>query len=107
MSAAFVAPLEREGNTSFVPTARFELFIGLTFLVIVGPNQYDWLKCSKPQWQPGRPGTPEERAVANRAIEILNKEHGQRVEDSRPAMIASWRKAAAELGFNPDTFLTE
>lgn len=93
------------GASPLAGLASFELFFGCIHLVIVGPNEKDWLKVSRPHWGKGKPGTTAERNVARRAVEILNAEHRRRVDDSMSAMIAAWRRAAAELGHNPDTFL--
>jgi hypothetical protein len=84
----------------------WELFVGCIKLAIVGPNEKEWLSVSKPEWSANtKPGTADERKVARRAIEILNTEHPTDYEGGMPIMIAAWRRAATEFGFNPDTFL--
>lgn len=68
----------------------WELHVGTVQLFIVGPGPAAWLACSESVYS-GQIGTDEERAIARRAVILLNREHLQD-KDAGPAEI----KAALE-----------
>ena len=54
------------------PVEKWEICVGTVQIFIVGPNEDDWLACSKPNYKKRIPGTKREHEIALRAVEILN-----------------------------------
>ena len=55
---------------------NWHLHVGTVQLFIVGDARNAWLACSVPQYARGeKVGTDEERAIAQRAVEILKHRH--------------------------------
>lgn len=72
-------------QTAVASLHAWELHIGTVQLFICGPGPDAWLACSDPCYS-GQIGTDHERAVARRALLILNREHLQN-KDAGPEEI--------------------
>lgn len=79
---------------------NWHLFTGTVHLFIVGDAANAWLPCSSPEYRHGQlPGTPEELAIATRAIEILQEEQNQNPEAGHREIRDALARAASSLGF--------
>ena len=79
-----------------VQQRRWELHIGYVRLALDGPFEHQWFPCSA-SYYTGRVGSDDERAVAMRAVEILNRDHRYDVAVCRPQIDSILRRAASEL----------
>ncbi len=75
---------------------RWELHVGTVKLYIVGPGEGAMLACSEPYYT-GTIGTPEERAIARHALEILNRDHLADREPGTRLIAATLRQARREI----------
>jgi len=62
------------------------LWVGSIYLYIVGPGSTAMRRCSRRNMNPG---TPEEIALAERALAILNEHHRENVADGEPEILAA------------------
>lgn len=81
MSASQYLPNLHRGPAAYrnqpsSPSHKWELIVSTVQLFISGPGPQAWCACSKPNYEPGsKAGTPQERAIAQRALLILIKRH--------------------------------
>lgn len=82
--------LKQDGKTS----QCWHLHHGFAQVFIVGEGSLAWLACTAADYSRGpAKGTPQEMAVARRALEILRKDHANNM-DACPAVIRSALQAA-------------
>jgi len=62
------------GGTIDQIVPQWEIHVGSVRLYIVGPGPHAMHRCSEPVYQ-GKIGTPEEWAIARKALRILANEH--------------------------------
>ena len=85
----------RKADPAAVPHT-WSMHVGHIKLFIIGPADQQWFSCSKPCYT-SVPSTTRERAIAHRAIEILNRDHNGDVTIQRPRIDAILAIAAQEI----------
>lgn len=74
---------------------EWEIHTGSIYLYLVGPGPDAMRRCSR---RSVTPGTPEERALAERALAILNERH----RENRDAGVEEITAALVECGYEDD-----
>ena len=79
-----------------LPLPKWEIYVGNVFLYIVGPGPTAMRRCSRRNLNPG---TPDEWALARRALEILKVRHYNNKEAGEAEILA----ALVECGYEEET----
>ena len=89
-------PAAAATTTADAALTGWEVYVGNVKLTIIGPAQHQWFPFPTSYYS-GQVGTDAERALAARAVRILNLEHRHNTEATRPLVEAILKRALAEM----------